>query len=301
MMFVPGHRGDWLRKAPKYGSDALIFDLEDAVPQDRKAEGRAEASAALRELADAPVALFVRLNAWGTGRLPEDLDAVVGPGLDGVMLPKTALPKDVEELDRELTARERAAGLPEGRIEILPLMETALSMYRNYDILVASDRIRRAGGGGSAVPNGDSIRAIGCEWTEEGLETLYVNSKMILEARAAGIEHILGGMSSFVDDLDFVRRALMAARQLGANSSLCIHPSHIPIIHEVYTPSTDAVQKAQDIIEAMGDAIASGLSAVRWKDEMIDYAQVRHSVDLLGRAQQAGIDVTIPAWAAAID
>jgi citrate lyase subunit beta/citryl-CoA lyase len=289
-----------MRKAPKYGADALVFDLEDAVPQDRKHEGRVETGAVVSELATAPVALFVRLNAWNTGHLVDDVDAVVREGLDGVLLPKTSLPEDVQALDRLITERERKRGLPVGRIEIMPLQETALGMYRNYDICVSSKRIRRVGGGGAAVPNGDGIRAIGCEWTEEGLETLYVNSKAILEARAAGIEHIIGGMSSFVDDLDLLRRSLLRARQLGANSSLCIHPSHIPVIHEVYTPSDEAIADAQEILTTLGAAIEQGQSAVRWRNEMIDYAHARTSADLLLKVRQLGVEVDIPDWALAV-
>ena len=97
MLFVPGHRRDWVDKAPERGADALIFDLEDSVPADDAAKSSARdiVASALAGLSARQAGLFVRVNAWGSGHLLHDLLAVVGPGLAGVFLPKTAGPSEV--------------------------------------------------------------------------------------------------------------------------------------------------------------------------------------------------------------
>src|SRR5213082_742836 len=82
-LFVPGHRLDWALRAPGLGADAIILDLEDAVPLHRKHEARRQAAEALAALASERIGRFVRVNGWGTGHLVDDLLAVVGPSLDG--------------------------------------------------------------------------------------------------------------------------------------------------------------------------------------------------------------------------
>src|SRR5579871_4612438 len=100
MLFVPAHKLDWMRRAPRFEADALIFDLEDSVPVDGKQAAREAVVTVLDEFVDAPFGKFVRVNAWRTGHLLADVSAIVRPGLTGIMLPKTEEPSDVTALDR---------------------------------------------------------------------------------------------------------------------------------------------------------------------------------------------------------
>lgn len=292
MMFVPGQKLDWMLKAPKYGADCLIFDLEDAVPIDQKPAARESVARALDELKDKKFGRFVRLNGWRTGNTLQDVLAVTRPGLDGVMLSKTEDVEDVLALDLVLTDLEIERALPAGHIEIMPLCETAHAMYRHFDICLCSERVRRSGGGGGAVQGGDGTRALGLRLTDDlGTEGLFANGRSGLEARAAGITQITGGMTSKIDDLDLVRRLAQRAKSLGATGGMAIHPSHIPVINEVFSPSPVEIEESRATLEAMAAAIARGDAAVQMNGVMIDYAHVRTSLELLEQARSIGIDV----------
>lgn len=291
MLYIPGHKLDWMLKAPKYGADALMLDLEDSVEVTQKAKARNAVATTITELSTGSFGRFVRLNGWRTGYLLDDLNAVVIDGLDGVALAKTEDPEDIAALDLVLGQLERTRGLPLGQIEICPHAETAVAMYRFYDICMASQRIKRAGSVCGPLPGGDSARALGLQLKEETNEGIYFGAYSALQARAAGIVHVEGAMTARLDDLELVRRIGERSKRMGASFGSAIHPSHIPVINEVYSPSQDEIDEARDTVSFVAQAIASGEAAIRYKSTMLDYAHVRTAMEVLKKAQAAGIDV----------
>jgi citrate lyase subunit beta/citryl-CoA lyase len=283
---------DWVLRAPRFGADALILDLEDAVPLDQKQQARENVARALAEFGDASFGRFVRINAWRTGMTVLDVWETAVPGLDGVMLAKAEDVEDITALDLMLGDLEIARGLPPGHIEIIPLCETARAKYRHFELCEASERVRRAGGAGGAVPGADATRALNIRATsDEGNEEYLMNARSGLEARAAGVTQILGGMTSKISDLDLVRRLAQRAKALGATGSMSIHPSHVPIHNEVFSPSQEEILHAKEVMEAIADAVAHDRAAARLHDEMIDYAHVRTSIEILDQARSIGLDV----------
>ena len=186
VMFVPGNREDWMRKAHQYGPDALILDLEDSVPEDEKEKARSLVAGMVDELGSAGQTLFVRVNRLETGLTGFDLEAVTSPHLYGILLPKVERPEDVVEVDTLLRFFERKAGMAIGSICIDPALETAHGIRQAYDIAMASDRVAHMGGSGGK--GGDTARSIGFQWTPEGMETLFIKSKVLVDSRSAGIE-----------------------------------------------------------------------------------------------------------------
>lgn len=296
MLFVPGHKLDWMLKAPKYGSDALILDLEDSVGVAEKPAARAAVAEAIKELRARPIGLFVRLNGWRTGLMLDDLNAVVIDGLDGVMLSKTEDPEDVAALDLVLGELERSRGLSVGAIEICPYAETAVAMYKLYEICMASQRVKRAGGACGPGPGGDPARALGLQLDEESSEAISFGAYSALQVRAAGIVYVEGSMTGRLDDLELVRRLGERSKRMGASWASAIHPSHIPIINKIYSPSQSDIDEAVNIVSAFAEGITRGDAAIRYKSKLIDYANVRAAMDVLKRARAIGIDVgDIPA------
>ncbi|MGY8685251.1 CoA ester lyase [Bradyrhizobium sp. UFLA05-153] len=292
MLFVPGYKLDWMLKAPKYGPDALMFDLEDSVEVGQKAEARTTVAGAIKELCTGSFGRFVRLNGWRTGCLLDDLNAVVIDGLDGVALPKTEDPEDIAALDLVLGELERSRGLPVGRIEICPHAETAVGMYKFYDICMASQRVKRAGAACDPLPGGDSARSLGLQLNDPTDECIYFGAYSALQARAAGIIQVEGAMTARLDDLELVRRIGEKSKRIGATFGSAIHPSHIPVINEIYSPSQDEIDEARDIVSFAAEATARGEAAVRYKStRLVGYAIVRTAMDVLRKAQAAGIDV----------
>jgi citrate lyase subunit beta/citryl-CoA lyase len=293
MLFMPGHKLDWMLKAGKFGADALIFDLEDAVPVPLKAAARETVGQALTELRDAPYGRFVRVNGWTTGHFLADVQAVVREGLDGIILAKADDATQVAALDLVLGELEMSMGLPLGRIEIVPTSEGAHGMYSVFDICMTSPRIKRAGSVIVAVPGGDPIRALDLRISADGHEYLFYGAQQVMGVRAAGVPYVLGGMSTELEDLDLVRRIHTVARDMGALGSMCIHPKHVPILNEVYAPTSEEVEEAKEILNLMADAVARGEAAVRFKGRMVDYAHVRQSLVLLKQAESLGMDVGV--------
>ncbi|UWU83094.1 CoA ester lyase [Bradyrhizobium yuanmingense] len=292
MLFVPGDKLDWMLKAPKYGADALMFDLEDAVEVSRKPAARNAVATAIKELRPGSFGRFVRVNGWRTGQVLDDLNSVVIEGLDGVSLAKVEDPEDIAALDRVLGELERSRGLPVGSIEICGAgAETAVAMYRLYDLCMASPRIKRAGAACGPTPGGDAALSLGLNDAAE--EGIYFGAYSVLQARAAGILHIEGSMTGQLDDLDLVRRLAEKSKRMGATWAMAIHPSHIPIINEVFSPSEVEINEAREIVSAFADAVARGKAAVRYKSRLIDYANIRAAMTVLKRARVAGVDVGI--------
>jgi citrate lyase subunit beta / citryl-CoA lyase len=290
MLFVPGHKGDWADKAVASGADAIILDLEDAVAAEHRATARDTARRTLGRLAGSGVGRYVRVNGWARhGALLADVLAVYCPALDGIVLPKVRGRDDVVALDLLLGELEEAGRSP--KVEIVPLCETAEAIDRRRDIYVASRRIRRAPVGGYGSPNGDTARSLGLVQTPGGDETAYLLGRGILEARAAGLIGVLGGMSTSLRDLAEVARVARRSRQFGANGAMAIHPGHVPILNEIFTPSADEIDAAARLLRLFADAARGADNAFELDGRMVDQAHLTSAAELLRRAPHWGVPV----------
>lgn len=235
LLFVPGTKTDWLTKAAQAGADAAILDLEDAVPESDKADARNGVMATLRQHHASTYkqlpALFVRVNALNTWDGADDVRAVAHPGLHGIVLPKVDGPEDVHLADRILTWCEHEQGLPVGSVALVPLLETARSLREAHAVATAAQRVAYLGA--LTADSGDVARAIGYRWSPHGTETLALRSRVLLDARAAGVEHPVAGLWTQLDDLAGLRTFAEQNRSLGYEGMVAIHPAHVPIINEV--------------------------------------------------------------------
>jgi citrate lyase subunit beta/citryl-CoA lyase len=290
VLFVPGNRPEWMDKAPKYGPDALILDLEDAVPVAEKAEARPMVRAAIERLRERKIGIFIRVNGVDTGLTGEDVEAVVTAGVTAIAIPKLERVEEVLKVDAWIEFFERKAGLPVGTIEIVVLPETARGIMDIYQLATCCKRVGNIVGGVGAR-SGDVTKAIGYKWTRSGLETLHMASHMLLAARAAGIEYPLGGGSLEVGDTELVRAQLQRAREIGFRGALLIHPSAVPIANEIFAPSKEEIEWNKGVMRAMAEAERAGRAAVTYDGMMIDYAHVRNALDLLHQAEAFGLEV----------
>jgi citrate lyase subunit beta/citryl-CoA lyase len=290
ILFVPGNRAEWIDKAPQYRPDALILDLEDAVPNEEKSDARAVVRAGIERLRARGMPALVRVNGLETGLTGEDIEAVVTPGLVAIAIPKLERAEEVLKVDAWIELFERKAGLPPRSVEIVAIPETARGIKDAYELAVACPRVGNIVGGGSAR-SGDITKAIGYKWTRPGLETLPLASHMLLAARAAGIEYPLAVGSLEVGDTELVRAQLERAREVGFRGALAIHPKAIPIANEIFAPSSEEIEWNKGVLRAMADAEQSGRAAVTYDGMMIDYAHVRNALELLEQAEGFGIDV----------
>lgn len=272
MLFIPGTKTEWLANAETAGADAAILDLEDAVPDRDKAPARAQVSATVQHTADTPTrtALFVRINPLNRWTSAEDMRAVVGPGLAGLVLPKVNCVHDVRLADQLLAWCEREHGLPEGTVALVPVLETARSLRDAYDIATATPRVAYLGA--LTGSGGDVERAIGYRWSPGGSETRELRSRVLLDVRAAGSPHPVTGLWTRLSDLDGLRAFAEQNRSLGYEGMMAIHPSHVPVINEVFSPSSEELTRYARLLAAVEQAQAHGDGAVAFEGEMVDEA-----------------------------
>ena len=287
-MYVPGNKEDWMRKAPQYGSDALILDLEDSVPVPNKSEARVLVHKMLEELGGVKPTLTVRVNRLETGLTGGDLEAITCPQLYCVLLPKVESAADVVEVDNLLSHFEHKVGMEVGTIFIDPGMETATSIRLAYEIASASPRVAHMGGSGGK--GGDTARSIGFEWTQEGLETLYLKSKVLIDARSAGVPYPMSGGWMDIHNLDGLRALAIQLKQLGYTGMHLIHPSHVPVVNKVFSPSPEDVKHWQGLITAMEEMRSTGGAAVTFDGDMVDIAHEETARTMLAVAKEMGVE-----------
>ena len=284
-LFVPGNRAAWMEKAIGYGADCLILDLEDSVPDQEKVAARPLVKAAIASLKARGQAVNVRINGFATGLTFDDLEGVLCPELDGVALPKVETVADMRELDALLTHLEQRMGIPPGTIETPLGCETAAAMRNTYEIATSCPRVKRVTL--AAGPGGDAARAIGYLWSKEGTETLYLRSKTVLDCRAAGIQYPTVSSWWNIKDLEGLEKDARWNRQLGFRGQTVMHPSHVPIVNRVFTPSAEEIAYFEGLIQAMEDARKRGIAAVTYKGDMVDEAMVKTAREMLALARSA--------------
>ncbi|MHC5257741.1 HpcH/HpaI aldolase/citrate lyase family protein [Streptomyces sp. UC4497] len=288
LLFVPGNKTTaWLPKARSAGADAVVLDLEDAVPEaDRAAAVRQVTEALARRAADASdgagPALFVRVRPLDGWAAAEELRTVCGPGLSGIVVPKVSGPDDVRHADRLLGWCERERRLRQGQLALVPLLETAAALRDTYGCATAATA-RVAYLGAITGAGGDVERAVGYRWSPAGHETHALRARVLLDVRAAGAPHPVAGLWTRIGDLDGLRAFAEQNRALGYTGMMAIHPSHVPVINEVFAPSPDELDRAARLIAAMEKAQADSVGAVTFEGEMVDEAMAATARALLAR------------------
>ncbi|MEU6192201.1 CoA ester lyase [Streptomyces sp. NPDC047061] len=278
LLFVPGHKPTWVDKALRAGAHALILDLEDAVPVSAKAEARAAVADSIDRLVGSGTGVFVRVNPLDTEHFGKDIAAVVRPGLTGLLLPKVYGRDDVVAYDALVTAAEIEHGMPRGSVGLVPSLETARSLA-NVDEIAAAPRVLSLMA--AAAKDADISREVGFTWTPAGLETLYLRSKVVLAARAAGLRHIVLGLWQEIGDLDGLRAFARDNNRLGYGGQVLIHPSHVAVVNEEYGPSGAELDRLRRLVDTYERGAALGEGAVLFDGEHIDLAHAQHARDVL--------------------
>lgn len=282
LLFVPGHKPDWAHKALAAGADCVVLDLEDSVPAESKAAARDAVRTTLPALrrADPGVGLFVRPNALATRLAGADLAAVAGPELNGVFAPKVKDAADVVRWEALLDCFEALGGA--AGLELIVPVETVEAITDCHRIAAASPRVGAMIGPTSE--HADIARAVGYRWSPEGSETLYLRSRVLLACRHSGL-HPLTGLWEDLADLDGLRRFADYGLQLGFRGQVVIHPSHVPVVNEVFTPSDEEVAYYEELVAAVERAQAAGDGAARFRGQHVDLAHADKARDALAHAR----------------
>ena len=278
MLFTPGNRLDLVAKALASGTDAVIVDLEDAVPAESKSAARAN----LANLGVTDVPIFVRVNAGDTEHLWPDVVAAGRAQVAGIVLPKADDPQLLRRIDGALAALEVESGRVVGSTALVPLIESSLGVIRASELLASSPRIQSVLFGSGE--QGDLVVDLGCEWTPDGTGLLAARSLVLLAARAVGIEAPMDAVFMDFKNLDALRVECELARRVGYVGKVAIHPAQIAVIHDVFTPSAEEVAYQRHLLDLFDKALEAGSASISVDGRMVDYAVARRARSVLERA-----------------
>jgi citrate lyase subunit beta / citryl-CoA lyase len=285
LLFVPADGGPKLGKAMASGADAVIIDLEDSIAPERKAEARKLAFSFLKD-ATAKVErprILVRINGLDTGMTDADLDAIVAGTPDAVLFPKAEGGASVLHLDAKLTAREAVAGLPEGSIKILAqTVESAAGLFSAGTYRDCSARLI-----GMTWGPEDLSAELGAEANRDGAgeltEPYRIARAMCLFGAAAAKVPAIETIHVDFRNAEVLRKDTELARRDGFTGRLAIHPAQVPVINEVFTPTTEQIEKAKAVVAAF--AAKPGAGTVGIDGKMYDRPHLARAQTLLGRVK----------------
>ena len=270
ILFVPATRADRFEKAMTAGADALVLDLEDAVDPSRKAEARDAAAMWLATPASTLTRRFVRINAPLSAWFDEDLAWLAQvTGADGVLVPKVEAATDLARVARAAGARP-----------IVPLLETARAILRAEAIVCADVPVAAV-----CVGAEDLTAEIGVPRTAVGDEILLARATVVLAATAASARAI-DAVFTDVAAAAGLEADARRARALGFHGKLAVHPSQVPVLNAVFSPTPDEIARAQQVIDADAAARARGDGVTRLGNQMIDAPVVRRAERVIVLARQ---------------
>lgn len=290
---TPGSNPAMIAKAAAGDADLVFLDLEDAVSPNEKVPSRKNIVEGLNNLDWGKKTRAVRINGTHTHWCYEDLVEVVtgaGKNLDVIIVPKPKSPRDVWFVDTLLTQLENQLGLEEGRIGLELLIEETEALARVEEIAACSPRLEALilGFGDFSASQGMRLSLHGKgEGKYPGDPWSYHRNRMIVAAKANGLDAIDGPFADFRDDEGYRREATWASA-LGAVGKWAIHPAQVPIANDVYSPTDAEIARAQKVIAQVREAEDAGTGAANAGGVMIDAATARLYEVTLERARKTG-------------
>ena len=284
LLFAPGNHPKRVAKAFQVGADAVIIDLEDAVPMGAKVGTRTAVAEFLLAAVGTRPRRFVRINGMRTIFAIGDLEAVTTAELDAVVLPKTESAADVVTCDRVLSHLERDRQLAVGRIEIQPIIETAEGLLRAEEIARASGRVK-------CLSFGAGDFSLDCQvpWEKGNPLLLHARIQLVVVSRAAGLEPPLDTVFALLDDEEGLLAETGEARRIGYQGKLTIHPKQVEIVNRVFTPTPAELEFARRVCSEFDRAQEAGSAAIVVDGVFVDYPVVYRAQRLIETAKEIGL------------
>ena len=278
MLFLPGNSPNILLNADFLGSDAIILDLEDAVAPTEKDSARILVRNAITSLGYTRE-VIVRINPVESPYWQQDLQQIIKVKPDMIMPTKVSCANDVKIVSEYIGQMEEEYSIPAGTVKMIPLIETALGVENAFEIASADPRVTAIFLGGE-----DFTADLRCKRTKGGNEIFYARSRMVVAARAAGVD-VYDTPWTDVEDYEGLVEDAKFAKSLGFTGKSSISPRHIPFINEVFSPTEEEIQYAKDVFECIEKAKAEGKGVVSLRGKMIDAPIVARARQVLEAAE----------------
>ena len=265
MMILPVHVRRFVDKSYLRGADAIVLDMEDAVPPAEKQEARKMVKESVEMAGRGGADVLVRVNNEPS-LLFDDLEASVLPGVHGIFVPKVESAEDVTRVAKRIAELEEDRGLERGQLRLSVHIESPAGLLALQAIAAASDRIESM-----SLGMDDYRLELGVEPSEDAIEILFPLAMMVTVCKATGISPlgILGSVAK-VRDLDGFERAAERARHLGCEGAFCVHPDQVTILNRVFCPSPRDVEHARRVVAAFEQGSKMGRAAVNLDGGMVD-------------------------------
>ncbi|PZC40307.1 MAG: citrate lyase subunit beta / citryl-CoA lyase [Chloroflexi bacterium] len=283
-LYGPGNNVKILDKIFDTEADAVVLDLEDAVPYDQKKLARTMVSEIIADRSyNSRPYTFVRINHPNLKITEEEINLIVQDGLFGIRIPKVESAEDIRIVEEFLNAQEAKCGMKNGRIKIICNIESSKGILSAANILQASDRIV-----GFAFGAADFAEDINI-WKPDNFSFLYPKSHLVLVSSAFAVQPPVDSVFTDLNDEDGLRKSSLFAKNIGFFGRSAIHPKQISIINDVYTPSSEEITKAQSIINALHNAEKQNTGAVNMGGDFVDIAIVKKAEGIINLSKSLGI------------
>jgi citrate lyase subunit beta/citryl-CoA lyase len=288
LVFLGGHNRERIREIAASGPDAVCIDLEDSTPRQHKETARAQFRAIAQEIAERGPLVFARTNAPGAG-MDEDLDAVMCPELHCLSNPKVESAQMVVDYAAAVEAAETKQGRAAGETLIRPIIETAPGVRNAYEIAAAVPQVAYLGGVQAGI-FGDLGGSLGYTQTDDGRETLYLRSKILVDARAARVPFPIGGGMTTRRDAAGAAAFARENRILGYNGVHCAAtPEVIAAVNEEFTPDRAQLDEWLAILPTLEAAERDGVAVAHVDDKVYDLIGLVRVREQLALAERLGM------------
>ena len=283
MLFLPGNNPNMLINGNCLGSDAIIFDLEDAVSPSEKDAARILVRNTIRYMDFRGCELIVRINSVDTAYWRADLDEILPYKPQLILLPKTSSVSDVMAADAYMSEVEEKLGLPRNTVGLMPLIETAMGVENAFAIASATKRVKALFLGAE-----DLTADLQCKRTKEGREIEYARTRLVVAARAAGVD-VYDTPFTDVNDDEGIWTDAQLAKSLGFTGKASISPRHVEIINQVFSPTQKEIDYAYEVMDAIALAKELGKGAIALHGKMIDAPIVARAQRTIEMANALGM------------
>ena len=284
MLFLPGNNPNMLQNGSCLGSDAVIFDLEDAVSPAEKDAARILVRNTMWYMDFGSCEMIVRINSVDSPYWKEDLDAVMPYRPSMILLPKAGCAGDAQMADSYMSEVEERLGFEKNTIGLMPLIETAMGVENAFQIATATPRVKALFLGAE-----DLTADLQCKRTKEGREIEYARTRLVVAARAAGIDVYDTPFTDVNDDEGIVTDAMLA-KALGFTGKSSISPRHVSVINQVFSPTLAEIDYAYEVMDAIALAKEQGKGAIALHGKMVDAPIVARAERTIEMAKALGLD-----------
>lgn len=273
-LYIPGNTPSMMINAGLHSADGIILDLEDSVAPEKKDEARILVRNALRVIDFNGAERMVRINQGETGL--KDLQYVIPHNVNLILIPKCETREHITRVEKEITEIRKKFKI-KNRVFLMPIVESALGIENSFEIARSSENVVAV-----AIGLEDFTADLGVPRTVEGRESLYARTRLVVAAKAAGVQPI-DSVFSDVGDMDALKQNVLTSKALGFEGMGCIHPRQVPVINQGFAPDETEIQKSGKIVLAFEEAGENGLGVVALGTKMIDQPVVvraRKTIDL---------------------